>query len=78
MVVRMRHTHAHTRNRRSHHALSAQNLSSEKGAPHMRHRVSPTTGTYRGKDVSSVQKKLNKTVAKQKARAEMRGEAEKK
>lgn len=69
MVVRMRHTRSHTRNRRSHHALSAPAITSEKGgALNLRHRVSPVSGTYRGRQVIDVEKKIEKTIAKRKAR----------
>lgn len=62
MTVRMRHTKAHTRNRRAHHALSKPALTKDKntGAVSMRHRVSPITGEYKGKkviEVSSSKKK---------------------
>jgi len=62
MTVRMRHTRAHTRNRRSHHALVAPAVTTEKetGGMHLRHRVSPTTGMYRGRKVVDVSKKLSK------------------
>lgn len=57
----MRHTRAHTRNRRSHHALSAPALSNdEKGGNHLRHRVSPETGVYRGRQVIEITKKDKK------------------
>lgn len=58
----MRHTRAHTRNRRSHHALSAPALTVDKEAGiHLRHRVSPETGMYRGRQVIDVTKKAKKT-----------------
>jgi len=51
MVVRMRHTRAHTGNRRSHHALTGPRLSvcPNCSANHLRHRVCSTCGQYRGK-----------------------------
>lgn len=57
----MRHTKGHTGNRRSHHALgkSAMTLDNQDGK-HLRHRVSPISGTYKGKQVINVTKKLNK------------------
>ena len=63
----MRHTHAHTRNRRAHHALSAPAITTEKetSAPHLRHRAAPATGEYRGRKVVDVEKKLAKKLAKQ-------------
>lgn len=50
MVVRMRSTHSHTANRRSHHALSEPRLSTCKdcGKEHLRHRVCANCGKYRG------------------------------
>ena len=66
----MRHTRAHTGNRRSHHALSKPTLSTEKdsGLAHLRHRASPFTGLYRGKRAIDVAKKAEKKSAKAKAR----------
>lgn len=61
----MRHTKAHTRNRRSHHAISEQAITTdEKGVPHLRHRVNPTTGEYRGRKVVNVDAKLAKKASK--------------
>lgn len=53
MVVRMRHTKAHTANRRSHHALTpvATATDAKTGVAHLRHRVCLETGMYRGKKV---------------------------
>lgn len=46
----MRHTRAHTGNRRSHHALSASAVTTDKetGVLHLRHRASKD-GIYKGK-----------------------------
>jgi ribosomal protein L32 len=60
MVVRMRSTRSHTGNRRSHHALVAMATSKEGGAVHMRHVASATTGTYKGRIVKSLQKKIDR------------------
>lgn len=61
MVVRMRHTRSHTKNRRSHHALSKPALGKdESGNVHLRHRLSTTTGAYRGRKVIDFGKKLDK------------------
>jgi len=61
MVVRMRHTRAHTRNRRSHHALSGERLSTEKGsgAVHPRHKALLDGTPYRGRTVMDTSKKGN-------------------
>lgn len=58
MSVRMRHTRAHTGNRRSHHSLREPAVSVDKqDGAHLRHRVSPLTGTYKGKKVLEVSAK---------------------
>ncbi|HXK35009.1 MAG TPA: 50S ribosomal protein L32 [Candidatus Paceibacterota bacterium] len=56
MVVRMRHTRAHTRNRRSHHALKAAFLSTcaNCSAKNMPHTVCKTCGYYRGRKVLEI------------------------
>lgn len=65
----MRHTRAHTANRRSHHALKSPALSTDKsGAVHLRHRATKD-GVYKGRTVmgdpvKKVMKKQGKTVAK--------------
>lgn len=75
MVVRMRHTRAHTANRRSHHALDGARLSKcvKCEALHLRHVVCTTCGTYRGKAVLS----LAKTMAKTEKRVAAKGKATK-
>ena len=55
MVVRMRHTRAHTANRRSHHALKAQKLATcECGSPRVSHRACPSCGRYRDRVVVDI------------------------
>ncbi|MBI3631898.1 MAG: 50S ribosomal protein L32 [Candidatus Vogelbacteria bacterium] len=69
MVNRMRHTRAHTANRRSHHALKAPNLSTcpKCQAPYLRHRACPNCGTYKGIVVIDTTSKIVKKSAKSKA-----------
>ena len=63
MVVRMRHTRAHTANRRSHHALKAANIVACKncGAMKAPHHVCDACGYYRGKKVLQVKAKAKAT-----------------
>jgi len=69
MTVRMRHTRSHTNNRRSHHKLVKPALSQdEAGNTHLRHRVSATTGSYRGRKVVDLTAKLEKRAKKTKER----------
>ena len=74
MVVRMRHTHAHTANRRSHHALKgARFITCPKcNAKHLMHRVCGNCGNYRGREVVDVIKKTIKKAAKAEARKDAR------
>lgn len=67
----MRHTRAHTGNRRSHHALKAGALSlcESCGQPKLPHKVCANCGTYKGKKISSVTKKLDKKVKKLEAKS---------
>ena len=70
MVVRMRHTRAHTANRRSHHALKAQVLATcECGAARVSHRACSECGRYKGRIVID-------HVAKATAKATKRSKAE--
>jgi large subunit ribosomal protein L32 len=64
----MRHTRSHTANRRSHHALTAINVTTDAktGATHLRHHADLKTGLYRGKKVLDVVKKVEKRQSKAK------------
>jgi len=66
MTVRMRHTKSHTKNRRSHHKVAANNITTDtkSGVAHLRHRVSLETGMYRGRQVIDVAKKAMKKASK--------------
>ncbi|MFT5359873.1 MAG: ribosomal protein L32 [Candidatus Paceibacteria bacterium] len=68
MVIRMRHTKSHTKNRRSHHKVGAQPIAvdTQSGGHHLRHRVNMETGMYRGRQVIDVAKKAAKKAAKNK------------
>ena len=69
MSVRMRVTRSHTGNRRSHHALKEPRLSKcdKCGAQHLRHRMCPECGSYRGREVVDV---VTKKAARMKRREE--------
>lgn len=80
MVVRMRHTRAHSANRRSHHALKGNTITLDKetGAPHLRHRVSRATGKYRGKQVLNLVDRVAKAQAQKAGAAVKKAKAVKK
>ncbi|OHA56665.1 MAG: 50S ribosomal protein L32 [Candidatus Vogelbacteria bacterium GWA1_51_14] len=71
MVIRMRHTRAHTGNRRSHHGLETPRLSrcAKCGEPHLRHRLCEHCGSYRGQTVIDV----TAAVAKKQSKASAQG-----
>ena len=62
MSVRMRHTHEHTANRRSHHALKEPRLSTCKkcSEKHLRHHMCDNCGQYKGREVIDVAAKATK------------------
>jgi large subunit ribosomal protein L32 len=62
MSVRMRHTRAHTRNRRSHHALKEISVLTcpKCGEDSLPHQICKNCGTYKGREMIDVLKKLNK------------------
>lgn len=51
MSVRMRHTSAHTKNRRSHHALRSASIVKDGENLRLPHRMDEATGMYRGKQI---------------------------
>lgn len=69
MSVRMRVNRSHTGHRRSHHALKEPRLSkcAKCSAQHLRHRMCPECGDYRGREVVDV---VAKTTARVKRREE--------
>jgi len=78
MVVRMRHTRAHTANRRSHHALAAQGLTKcECGNMRVSHRACPACGRYNGRVVVDVAGKLAARQAKAAKKEGAKSEAQK-
>ena len=70
MVVRMRHTKSHTKNRRSHHALATKKFvaCSNCKAPKLSHTVCSNCGFYRGMKVIDMVKKVEKKQKKAKAK----------
>ncbi len=54
MSIRMRHTRGHTGNRRSHHALEATKVVTDKESGNLRlpHHLDEVTGMYRGKQIA--------------------------
>lgn len=78
MVVRMRHTRAHTRNRRSHHALKAQGLvMCECGAPRVSHKACPVCSRYKGRIVIDLAGKAHAKAAKRAKKEGNKSEAQK-
>lgn len=71
MVVRMRHTHGHTRNRRSHHALEALPLvkCDKCAAMKLNHHLCQACGSYRGRVLVDVAAQVAKKQARAKSRA---------
>ena len=66
----MRHTSSHTKNRRSHHALTATSIVKDKesGALRLPHRLDESTGMYRGKLIVAERKKEIKEETKRRER----------
>lgn len=74
----MRHTSSATRQRRSHHALKKARFSKcpKCGEENLPHRVCSNCGTYGGREVVDVLKKLAKKERKKKEK-ELKGQEEK-
>ena len=70
MVVRMRSTKSHTKNRRSHHALASTNFTECENCKALkrRHTVCSSCGFYRGKKVLDLVAKMEKRQKKEKAK----------
>lgn len=70
MVVRMRHTKSHTKNRRSHHALMTAGFVKCENCklPKKQHTVCSSCGFYRGVKVLDLVKKMEKKQKKEKAK----------
>jgi len=73
MVIRMRHTRAHTANRRSHHALKAPTLAtcSNCGAMHRPHHMCLGCGFYKGRLVVDMTAKTKAREERLQAKKEM-------
>jgi hypothetical protein len=68
----MRHTRAHTANRRSHHALKGTRLSlTKEGAVHPRHKAVLDGSSYRGRPVMDA---ASKRLARAQKAAKKRGD----
>ena len=72
MVIRMRHTRAHTANRRSHHALTAPTLAvcGNCGSHHRPHHMCQECGFYKGRMVIDMKAKSDKREARMSAKKE--------
>lgn len=79
MVIRMRHTRSHTANRRSHHALTAPEMSVCKncGGHHRPHHMCLACGYYKGRLVVDLKAKKDAREARLTAKREaIRGQAD--
>ena len=76
MSVRMRVNRSHTGNRRSHHALKEPRLSkcTQCSAEHLRHRMCPSCGYYRGRQVIDVVAKKEARMKRREANLKAAGE----
>ena len=73
MVIRMRHTRSHTKNRRSHHALKAPALAvcANCGASHRPHHMCLECGFYKGRQVMDLAAKKQAREARLQAKKAM-------
>lgn len=73
MVIRMRHTRAHSANRRSHHALKTPGLvaCSHCGAMHRPHHMCLECGYYNGRQVMDLEAQKQKRIARMHAKKEL-------
>lgn len=71
----MRHTRAHTANRRSHHALKASALAacSNCGSMHRPHHMCLECGFYKGRQVMDLKAQKDKRTARMQAKKEAYG-----
>ena len=72
MVIRMRHTRAHTKNRRSHHALKAPTVATcaNCGSTHRPHHMCLDCGFYKGRQVMDLKARKDKREARLTAKKE--------
>jgi len=72
MVIRMRHTRAHTKNRRSHHGLDMPTLAvcSNCGSHHRPHHMCQACGFYKDRMVIDMQAKTDKRTERMTAKKE--------
>ena len=73
MVIRMRHTRSHTKNRRSHHALKAPTLArcQNCGEAHRPHHMCLACGFYKGRMVMDMAKKRAEREARMQKKREL-------
>ncbi|MBI5005213.1 MAG: 50S ribosomal protein L32 [Candidatus Lloydbacteria bacterium] len=79
MSVRMRHTRAHTKNRRAHHALETPRLSAcpKCGTAQLRHHMCDNCGHYRGRQVIDMAAKTAMRAKRQQEKLKSFGEIKK-
>lgn len=72
MVIRMRHTRSHTKNRRSHHGLTSPEISTctNCGSKHRPHHMCLGCGFYKGRQVLDLQAEQQKREERIKRKAE--------